>query len=101
MIELPRHFLGMPRQECLFLETLINAIKPYISHDEMTAAISGKAPDETRISQVIACKLRKRLEESFDDTSIIETVWGRGYRLADGARDLILQAAGFDVREAA
>lgn len=100
MIELPRNFLGMTRQECLFVEALLNAKTTHVSHEEITEAISNAAADATRISQVIACKTRKKLDAYFD-AKLIETTWGRGYRLSDGARDLILQAAGFEVREAA
>lgn len=100
MIELPRQFLGLAPQEVRFVETLLNAVVPIVSHQQMTIALSGHDDAISGISKVIACKTRKRLEQFFDGP-IIETVWGRGYRLADGARDLILQAAGFDVREAA
>lgn len=101
MIELPRYSFGLIKQELRFVEVLLNAPRPIVSHAEMTEAISNRSPRETRISQVIACKARKRLEQTFGEKPIIDTVWGRGYRLADGARDLILQAAGFDLREAA
>lgn len=101
MIELPRLFLGLNPQELRFVEALINAPARIVSHRDMQAAISNHEDSDSRISQVIACKARKKLAETFGGAPVIETVWGRGYRLADGARDLILQAAGFDVREAA
>jgi len=100
MIELPRNAFGLAPQEVRFVETLLNATFPIVSHKQMTIALSGHDDSLSGIAKVIACKTRKRLEKTFDDP-IIETVWGRGYRLNDGARDLILQAAGFDVREAA
>ncbi len=99
MIELPRATFGLNPQELLFLETLCNAPRPVVSHFEMATAISKRGP-ESRIAAVTACKAKKKLASTFTQP-IIETVWGRGYRLADGARDAILAAACFEMREAA
>jgi len=100
MIELPRNALGLNPQELRFVETLCNSISGFVSHEDMAAAISSRGV-LSRIVTVTACKAKKKLALTFGDTPIVDSVWGRGYRLSDGARDLILQAAGFDVRAAA
>lgn len=101
MIELPRHFLGMTKQELQFVEGLLNAPKGEASRRDLRARITQS--EALKILDVVACRARQKIGAAFDapGRDFITTVWGRGYRLADGARDLILQAAGFEVREAA
>jgi two-component system cell cycle response regulator CtrA len=38
---------------------------------------------ELKIIDVFVCKLRKKLEDASGGEGFIETVWGRGYMLAD------------------
>jgi two-component system cell cycle response regulator CtrA len=38
---------------------------------------------ELKIIDVFICKLRKKIAEATGGKNYIETVWGRGYKLAD------------------
>jgi DNA-binding response OmpR family regulator len=53
----------------------------------------GRGP-EIKIIDVFVCKLRKKLAPHFDPATLnhlelIETVWGKGYRISDEAKALI------------
>ncbi len=52
----------------------------------------GHKEPEMKIIDVFICKLRKKLEDYYKVDSLIQTVWGRGYRLAlpdsDGKEDI-------------
>lgn len=51
----------------------------------LTELYAGRDEPEMKIVDVFICKLRKKMEMITDEL-IIETVWGKGYRLADNIK---------------
>jgi two-component system, cell cycle response regulator CtrA len=52
---------------------------------------------ELKIIDVFICKLRKKLAAAAQGKNFIETVWGRGYVLRDGAPPMGGAAEDFDL----
>ncbi|MBY0256879.1 helix-turn-helix domain-containing protein, partial [Methylobacterium sp.] len=48
----------------------------------------GMDEPELKIIDVFICKMRKKLANASGGKNYIETVWGRGYALHDGASEM-------------
>jgi len=80
--------LGLSPQEDRVLATLMSSPKDFATKDVLHAASSlgVEADSNPKIVDVIVCKLRKKLTPH---GLRVETVWGKGYRLADDFRGLL------------
>lgn len=77
---------GLTRQEQAFLACLLT--REMRSHDSILTAISnGNADVDSRLSQVVACKVRRKLKPYGID---VQRVWGIGYRISEDARQRLL-----------
>ncbi len=69
------------------LLNLMLAARETATKQSLHTALYADDPDggpDLKIIDVFACKLRKKLAPLFaPDTLVIETVWGRGYRIDD------------------
>ena len=84
--EVPREF-GLTRQEGQFLACLL-AKSGFRSHDFILDAINrGNTFSDSRLSQVIACKVRRKLKPWGIS---IERNWGLGYGLTEPDRHRLL-----------
>lgn len=75
---------GLTAREAQFLDALLLSRETLTKQAAMDAIYGEGDGPEPKIIDVYACKLRKKLAPLFDpDTLVIETVWGRGYRIDD------------------
>lgn len=69
-----------------------------VTKDSLLTALYSDRPDadepEIKIIDVFICKIRARL-----GAEVIETVWGRGYRLSEEGTRLLDEVAAMDIRE--
>lgn len=79
----PLHLTGKEYHilECLMLRKGHEQTKEQI----MTALYGGRDEPEIKIIDVLICKLRRKLERGGASRDMIETVWGRGYRIRNAA----------------
>ncbi len=80
-------------KETLLLLILASAPGRTFSKEGLLAQMyAGGVEDEPelKIIDVFVCKVRKKLAEIHPDAEgLIETVWGRGYRLTDGKEEVV------------
>lgn len=72
--------------------TILDALYAHRNSDEVP---------ELKIVDVFICKLRGKLEAHGFPRTAVETLWGRGYRIADGQRTPLAEALELDLTKAA
>lgn len=83
----PPHEFGLTRQESQFLACLLAKAGPR-THEFILGAISnGNLETDSRLSQVIACKVRRKLKPW--NIAIVRN-WGLGYGLHEHDRQRLL-----------
>jgi DNA-binding response OmpR family regulator len=80
VIDALRKRYGLTKTEARFLNFLADG-RPHTKHACLVAAGSGKT-DETKIMDVYACKVRRKI-----GMWAIETIWGEGYRIGAEFKD--------------
>lgn len=69
-------------KEAQFLNALLLSRETLTKKAALDAMYDGLEFPAPKIIDVFACRVRQKLAHLFDpDTLIIETVWGRGYRI--------------------
>lgn len=95
-IALLRHEFNLTRQEARFVGAVI-AARITATADVVFAAICRDEanPPEDQILKVLACRVRKKLATALNtNRPIVDTVWGRGYRISDDDKALLRERAG-------
>lgn len=73
-------------KEYVILETLALRRGRIVTKEHlMDALYAGHDEPLMKIIDVFVCKLRKKLSDMMGDPGLVETVWGRGYRISDTA----------------
>ena len=74
--------LNLTRKEFEILHLMVLQKGGVISKEAFLDHLYGGMDEpEIKIIDVFICKLRKKLEEAMNGRKLIETVWGRGYRV--------------------
>ena len=74
--------LDLINKEYQMLELLCLCSGQVVSKETFLVHLYGGIDEpETKIIDVFICKLRKKIGRETHDTVLIETVWGRGYRV--------------------
>lgn len=75
--------IRLTTRECQLFSLLVKHQGKSVSRDMIMTHLYGHASDtepELKVIDVFICKLRKKMRD-IAATELIETVWGRGYRL--------------------
>lgn len=82
-------YRGLSHKERDFFQKLLEASGRMVSRSEMSQVLWNEAPNGSHLAQmsVIAKKIRLKLKEMGIEDDILETVWGKGYRLINGQLD--------------
>lgn len=94
------HVTQLTKQEFALFEALWTARPRVMTKEQLLAATAGHGFDdrEIKIVDVFVCKARKKLEPT---GIVIDTAWGRGYRiLTPRAAQLEAVSAADELREA-
>lgn len=81
--------LALTTHEAALVAALLRA--PEMSKDRLLTALYGHLPDaapEVKIIDVFVCKARKKLKPFH---IVIETIWGRGYRMTPPSKIILRQ----------
>lgn len=71
-------------KEYVILETLALRRGRIVTKEHlMDALYAGQDEPLMKIIDVFVCKLRKKLGDMLGDSGLVETVWGRGYRISE------------------
>jgi len=90
---------GLTGREAQVLSALVGAVRLMTRDDLVRALYVGTGPPnswpDAKIIDVMVCRIRQRLARALpeDAPNIIETVWGRGYRIDDEARAYLRASA--------
>lgn len=76
--------VDLSRQECELLKMLVERRSVVTKRMLLDRLYGGRDEPESKIIDVFVCKVRRKAA-SIGGTRLIETIWGRGYRLADSA----------------
>jgi DNA-binding response OmpR family regulator len=83
-LEIDGNIVHLTNKEYAILELLIMRKGTVITKEMFLNHLYGGIEEPTmKIIDVFVCKLRKKLADESGGTNYIETVWGRGYMLAD------------------
>jgi len=83
MVEAHGRTVNLTRKEFEVLRLLFLQKGGVVSKNAFLDHLYGGMDEpEIKIIDVFICKLRKKLEAALDGASLIETVWGRGYRVS-------------------
>ena len=78
--------LDLTNKEYQMLELLCLRSGRVVSKETFLDHLYGGIDEpEMKIIEVFICKLRKKISREIQDAALIETVWGRGYRVNVGA----------------
>lgn len=94
---------GFTDQEARFVSAVMSA-RITASFATVFAAIcrDESNPPNDEILKVLACRARKKLARALNtNRAIIDTVWGRGYRISDDDKALLRERAGIQPLERA
>jgi two-component system cell cycle response regulator CtrA len=84
IVEIDGKKVDLTNKEFSVLELMAMRRNNPISKDSFLDHLYGGMDEpELKIIDVFVCKLRKKLEDASGGEGFIETVWGRGYMLAD------------------
>lgn len=81
--ELHAIFRVLSKKEMAFFEKLLKSNGEMVSRVEMSRAIWGAAPNSSQLAQmsILAKRIRWKLKEMGIEEELVETIWGKGYRL--------------------
>lgn len=73
----------LSKKEMAFFEKLIQSNGEMVSRAEMSHAIWGTDPNSSQLAQmsILAKRIRWKLKEMGIEEELVETIWGKGYRL--------------------
>lgn len=92
---------GLRGQEGRFLAAVLNA-RGVAAKEYVDKLIRDSIPayEKSKLLDVVSCRTRQKLARAFEtDRSIIETVWNRGYRIAEDDKALIRDRAGIGAQQ--